>query len=169
MSASRNRLASLLPLAATLVGASCSEGGCVDTPLSPCDPVDPPATPQVSIADVMVTEGDAGGVNAVFTLTLSVASTQTVTVGYATADGTAVAPADYTAATGQVTFSPSQTTRDVSVVVQGDVIDEGASEAFTVALSSPTNSTIGDGSATGTITDDDVAAVPQMSIARTWR
>ena len=111
--------------------------------------------PSASIADVTVTEGDAGTVDAVFTVTLFPMSGQTVTVDYATADGTAAAPGDYTAATGTLTFDPGVTTRDVTVLVQGDVVNEGASETFTVGLSMPTNAAIGDGSATGTITDDD--------------
>ena len=53
--------------------------------------------PTLSINDVSVTEGNSGTVNAVFTVTLSSASSQTVTVTYATANGTATAGSDYTA------------------------------------------------------------------------
>ena len=155
MSARRNRLAHLLPLAVTFLLASCT--GSTEV----CDPNDAlcgdngGGVPQASIADVAVTEGDAGTVDAVFTVTLSATSGQTVTVDYATADGTAVAPGDYTPASGRLTFSSGSRTRTITVLVQGDLIDEVASETFTVALSAPTNATIGDGSATGTITDDD--------------
>src|SRR5262245_10578660 len=55
------------------------------------------AAPTLAINDVTVTEGNSGTVNANFTVRLSAASTQTVTVKYATANGTATAPADYTA------------------------------------------------------------------------
>ena len=51
-----------------------------------------------------VTEVDAGTVTATFTATLSAASGKTVTVDYATSDVTATAPADYTAASGTLTF-----------------------------------------------------------------
>jgi hypothetical protein len=112
-------------------------------------------TPTLSINDVTVTEGDAGTVDASFTVTLSAASGRTVTVQYATANGTAVAPGDYTAiGTTQLTFTPGVTTQPVTVVVQGDQLDE-ADETLNVALSSPNNANITDGTGVGTITDDD--------------
>ncbi|MEQ1856709.1 MAG: Calx-beta domain-containing protein [Longimicrobiales bacterium] len=114
-------------------------------------------TPTLSIGDVTVTEGDAGTVNANFTVTLSAASGQTVTVQYATSNGTATAPADY-AAIGltTLTFTPGVTTQPVTIVVQGDQIDE-ANDTYTVTLSSPSNATLLDGTGLGTITDDDTA------------
>ena len=67
----------------------------------------------VSINDVTVTEGNSGTVNANFTVSLSAASGQTVSVDYATADGTATAPGDYTAAGGNLVFAPGQVTKTV--------------------------------------------------------
>ncbi|MFN8062863.1 MAG: Calx-beta domain-containing protein [Vicinamibacterales bacterium] len=113
---------------------------------------DPP--PAVSIGDATVTEGNAGIVTAAFAVSLSAASSLPVTVTYATAAGTASAGTDYTTATGTLTFNPGVTTQTVNVSVIGDNLDE-ADETFTVALSNPTNATIGDGSGLGTITDDD--------------
>ena len=81
-------------------------------------------TPSLSISDVTVTEGDGGTVDAVFTVTLSAASGQTVTVDYATADQTALSPGDYTATSGTLTFTPGQTTQQITVAVQGDTLDE---------------------------------------------
>ena len=102
-----------------------------------------------------VTEGDAGTVTATFTVTLSAASGKTVTVDYATANGTATAPADYTATSGTLTFTPGQTTKTIDVAVQGDLLNE-ANETFTVTLTNPTNATIATTpSRTGTITDND--------------
>ena len=56
-------------------------------------------------------EGNAGTVNAVFTVTLSAPSGNTVTVDYATADGSAIAPGDYVSVSGTVTFNPGETTK----------------------------------------------------------
>src|SRR5262249_11206599 len=100
---------------------------------------------------------------AVFTVTLSEQSSQTVTVKVATADGTATAPVDYTAVNATLTFMPGQTTQSVSVPIVGDTLHE-ANETFTVNLSNPVNGAIasGGGPATGTTTDDDPA--PSLSI-----
>ena len=111
--------------------------------------------PNLSINDVTVVEGNAGTVNAVFTVTLNTASGQTVSVNYATADGTATQPADYTNTTGSVTFTPGQTTRTITVPVIGEVIPE-ANETYFVNLSGATNATIADNQGIGTITNDDV-------------
>ena len=111
--------------------------------------------PSMSIDDVSVVEGNAGTVNAVFTVTLSAASGQTATVLYATADGTATQPADYTSTSGSLTFTPGQTTRTLTVPVIGDTVPE-ANETFFVNLSGAANATISDNQGVGTITNDDV-------------
>ncbi|MBK5232875.1 MAG: M4 family metallopeptidase [Thermoleophilia bacterium] len=110
--------------------------------------------PTLSIADQSKAEGDAGQSNADLTVTLNPASGSTVTVNYATSDGTATQPGDYTSSSGTVTFNPGQTATTASVPVTGDTIDE-TDETFSVDLSSPTNATIADGHGVGTITDDD--------------
>ena len=110
--------------------------------------------PTLSVNDVTVTEGDTGTVNAVFTVTLAQASGLGVSVDYATANNTAIAPADYTAASGTLTFAAGETTKTVTVLVNGDTLDE-ANETFFVNLSNPSNATIADGQGVGTITDDD--------------
>ena len=115
---------------------------------------DDDGAPSLSVNDVTVTEGNSGTVNAAFTVTLSATSSQTVTVNYATANGTATVGSDYVAASGQVTFQPGQTSRAVTVVVNGDVIDE-PDETFFVNLSNAVNAAIADNQSTGTITDDD--------------
>ncbi|MCI0692430.1 hypothetical protein L0337_10560, partial [candidate division KSB1 bacterium] len=112
------------------------------------------STPSLSINDITVTEGNSGTVNAVFAVTLSAASSQTVTVDYATADGSATAGSDYVAASGQVTFQPGQTSQPVTVVVNGDELNE-PNETFFVNLSNAVNATIGNDQGTGTITNDD--------------
>ena len=104
-----------------------------------------------------VTEGNSGTTNATFTVTLSAASTQTVTVQYSTQNNTATAPADYTAATNQtLTFSPGTTSKPLTIAVVGDTLVE-PDETFFVNLSNPTNATISVAQARGTITNDDSA------------
>ncbi len=116
------------------------------------------APPSISTSNVSVTEGNSGTVNAVVTVTLSAASGQTVTVNYATADGSATAPSDYTAASGSLTFAPGQTSRTITILVNGDTTPE-ANETFTVGLSGATNATIGVATSVVTITNDDVPVV----------
>ena len=99
---------------------------------------DDEGTPTLSIANV--TTSNENPANLTATVTLSAVSSQTVTVGFATANGTATAAADYTAATGTLTFNPGDTTKTLNVAILADTIDE-ENETFTVALSSPTNAT----------------------------
>jgi hypothetical protein len=115
-----------------------------------------PVVPAISVADVSITEGNSGSSNAGFVVSLSAATTQTVTVNYATANGTAAAPGDYTAGSGTLTFAPGSTSQSVTVPVLGDTLDE-ANETFVVNLSSATNATIADTQGLGTITDNDAA------------
>ncbi len=119
--------------------------------------------PTVSINNVSLTEGDTGTSPLTFTVSLSNPSVQTVTVNYATNPGTATA-ADFAAATGTLTFAPGETTKTVTVNVTGDVLHEN-NEAFTVALSAPSNATLSVSNATGTGTIIDNDAVPTLSIA----
>ncbi len=117
-------------------------------------------TPNLSISDVTLNEGNSGPTTFAFTVTLSPASGQTVTVNYATANGTATAGSDYTALPSTpLTFLPTETTKTVNVTVSGDTSVE-PDETFTVNLTgnSP-NSTISDAQGVGTITNDDGALV----------
>ena len=98
---------------------------------------------------------NTSGVLANFVVTLAQPSNQTVTVQYATSNGTATGGDDYVATTGTLTFAPGETSKTISVVVLGDTVAEGA-ESFLVTLSSPTGATVGDGIGTGTITDGTV-------------
>jgi hypothetical protein len=124
--------------------------------------LDNDTTPGLSIGDVSVNEGNAGTVNAVFTVTLSVAASQPVTVNYATANGTATAPADYTARSGTLSIPAGATSATITVVVAGDTWDE-ADDTFSVNLSGPVNAAIVEANGTGTIVDDD--AVPTLTVA----
>ena len=94
-----------------------------------------------------------------FTVSLSPASSDQVTVAYATSGGTATSGTDFTAASGTLTFAANETSKTVSVETTDDSDDE-ENETFTLTLSSPTNATLGDSTATGTINDDDGEVVP---------
>lgn len=85
---------------------------------------------------------------------LSAASGKTVTVKYATANGTATAPADYTAASGTLTFTAGEVSKTINVPVKGETVHE-ANETFKVNLTSPVNATISDGLGAGTILNND--------------
>jgi CSLREA domain-containing protein len=134
-----------------------------------------PTTQDVTIADneteptlsiASTTPGAEPGTDNVFTVTLSGQTTATVTVNYATTDGSAMAGSDYTTTNGTLTFDPNVAdpntdgdanplTQTISVPTLDDVVFEGP-EDFTILLSGETNTTIsGTNSATGTIADDE--------------
>jgi hypothetical protein len=123
--------------------------------------LDDDPSPTLRIDDLSVTEGDSGVVSAAFTVTRGGATAQTITVHYATGNGTAGAPDDYTAASGTLTFAPDEATKTIAVSVNGDGVVE-SSETFTVTLSSPANAAIADAQGVATIVDDD--ATPSVSI-----
>jgi hypothetical protein len=114
--------------------------------------------PTLSVNDVTVTEGNSGSVNAVFTVTLSAASAQTVTVAYATANGTATAGSDYSVRSGTLSFSPGTTTQAISVPVTGDTVVE-PDETFFVILSNPAGATIANPQGQGTILNNDLPRI----------
>lgn len=113
--------------------------------------------PQLFINDVNVTEGDAGLANATFTVNLSQPTTKTVTVQYATANGTGKAGEDYTTASGTLTFNPGDITKAIAIPIIGDTISE-ADETFFVNLSNPTKAIIADAKGKGTILNNDTKA-----------
>ena len=121
------------------------------------------SAPSASIGDVTITEGNTGTLNAVFTVSLSAASNQAVTVNYATADGnawnTATAGTDYQVGSGQVTIPAGQTSATITVPVNGDRLAEN-SETFFLRLTNPTNAFIADGLGIATIVDNE----PRISI-----
>ena len=109
----------------------------------------------ISIADASLTEPDTG-VNGRMKVkvTLASSSTQTITVRFDTANGTAAAGSDYKRKGGTVTFQPGQTSKVVQVVVVGDVAVEG-NETFFVNLTNPVGATILDAQGLYTINNDD--------------
>ena len=124
-----------------------------------------PAQSSLSINDVSQDEGNAGQTAFTFTVSLSPAdATQTVTVNYATANGTSN-PAtggatcdpgvDYITTNGTLTFVPNDTSEQITVQVCGDTTGE-PNETFFVNLSGASNASISDAQGLGTITNDDI-------------
>ena len=118
--------------------------------------------PTLSINDISVNE--AAG-NATFTVTLSAASGQTVTVGYNTSNGTAAAGADFTGTSGTLTFNPGVLTQTITVAITNDLLTE-LSETFNVNLVLPSNATIADNLGVGTIVDNDARPVNTVPAAQ---
>jgi hypothetical protein len=117
--------------------------------------------PVLSVSDTSVPEGNSGATNAAFQVTLSAASASPVSVSYATADGSATAGSDYVASSGSLTLDPGETSANVLVPVNGDVLPEPL-ETFSVTLAGATGATLGDAQATATIVDDDGGAPPLL-------
>ena len=124
--------------------------------------------PVLSVSAPGVDEGNSGSASLAFQITLSEASGQQVTVGYAdSGTGTATSGTDYAALTaGTLTFAAGETSKTVTVSVTGDGTDE-PDETVVLRLSSAVNATLSGGvstlDGTGTITDDDDA--PTVSVA----
>ena len=120
-----------------------------------------PLPPAVSIDDVTQPEGDGPGtVN--LNVTLSKAASTAVHVSYQSLDGTATAPDDYTAASGNLEFLPGETTKTLTINFNGNPIDDG-DRTFSVALAGvdgeepPRFASLADQSATVTLINDDAA------------
>jgi len=118
-------------------------------------------TPTLNIGNATNAEGSYLN----FPVTLSPAATGTVTVNYATSNGTAVAPGDYNTTSGTLNFSAGQTSNTVWVLSVDDTAAE-SNETLTVTLSSPTGATIGTATGTGTINDNDTS-IATLSIGNT--
>jgi Calx-beta domain len=116
----------------------------------------------LSINNITSGEGDSGTTYFTFSVKLSNASAQTVSVTCATANGTAIAGNDYTARAATISFPPGVTSKTFSVAVRGDNVPE-SNETFFVNLSNPVNASIVDKQGEGTIFNDDVAAAVSES------
>ena len=119
----------------------------------------------VAISDAMVTEGDSGTVDAVFTVTRKGNLDGTVTVDYFTGDYDATAGKDFVAQSGTLTFGPGETTKTITIKVKGDLIDE-YDQVFGVYLGA-TGVQITNGNGICTIVDNDppptVTITPKVS------
>jgi ribosomal protein S7 len=126
--------------------------------------VDDDPTPTVAFG-AAASAGAESTTPAVLAVTLSAASGQTVTVRYATANGTATAGGDYGAVAGALVFAPGVTSRTINVPIVDNAIVE-PDESFTVTLTSPVNADLGATTAhTYTVNDEDVAGAIRLSVA----
>ena len=111
-----------------------------------------PGPVAISVADARVEEAD--GAKLVFAVTLDRPRHDTVTVDYATEDGSAAVDDDYTETEGTLTFAAGETSKTVEVAVHDDAHDEGE-ETMVLRLSNPVGARIADGEAVGTIENTD--------------
>lgn len=107
------------------------------------------------ISNARVTEGNSGTKNMNFTLSLSAPSFETVSISFATVDGTARAPSDYTSVSGTKTFAPGQTSKTISVAIKGDTRREPNEQFIVNLFSPPANADVVDSIGVGTIVNND--------------
>lgn len=123
-------------------------------------------TPEMAVADVEVEENHPEGMEhpstAIFVVTLSNPAQQPVTADYATADGTALAGADYLPISGVLTIPPGSVTGNVSVNIVDDGLDEN-DETFFMNFTNVVGAKLVDGQGQATILDDD--PLPALSVA----
>ena len=114
--------------------------------------------PSITINDISAIEGNSGTKSFVFNVTLSNRSFQPIAVTATTADNTAAAGSDYVARSATVNIPAGQLSAAFGVTVNGDTQSE-PSETFFVSLTNPLNASVSRSQATGTIVDDDPAAL----------
>ena len=120
--------------------------------------------PALSIQDAAIREGNSGSKNLTFTVSLSQASPQSISVNFATVSPTsqghtATPNFDYTPTSGTLTIAAGQLTGQINVPIIGDTLDEN-SETFVVNLSNAMGATLLDGQGIGTIEQDDTSTAP---------
>lgn len=120
------------------------------------------AVPVISIADLALSEGNAGTTPFTFVVQLSNPSENPVSVDYNVTPGTATAGTDYTpVVAGTLVIPAGAPSGTITVNVIGETLFE-PDETFFVNLSNPSGATLPDNQAQGTILNDD--AVPTISI-----
>ncbi len=131
------------------------------------DSLVPAVVPTISLLDATPVQVGNAATQALFTVNLSAASTNTVTMFYGTGDGTATAASGaYTPTCGTLTFSPGQTSETISVPVAGMNAPGLPNQAFFIAVGNPVNGTIARQLAMATIVDAATtsAVVPTISL-----
>jgi hypothetical protein len=113
--------------------------------------------PRISISDVTKKEGKKNQTTQfIFTVTLSAAYDQPVTMSFRTVNGTATSGSgDYVARVGTLTFAPGETTKTITITVKGDSKRE-ANESFYLDLfGNSSNALFTKNRGIGTILNDD--------------
>lgn len=119
-------------------------------------------TCQITINDpAAITEGTGSNPTVTFTVSLSHASTQPITLNWTTTNGSATAPADYGAGAGTLSIGANSTSTVITRTVVGDTLDED-NEDFHIDLSAASAGSISDARGSVTINDDD--ATPTLSV-----
>ena len=113
-----------------------------------------PNVPSITVADIVVPEGNAGRSDAIFTVRLSKPTISAVSVQFETVDGTAQHGNDFEGGAGTLVIPAGATSGRIAVAIKGDIVRE-ATESFVLRLSGAVNATIADPEATATITNDD--------------
>ncbi|HSE37255.1 MAG TPA: Calx-beta domain-containing protein, partial [Blastocatellia bacterium] len=152
--------ATLLANGKILVAGGCNFSGFNCSPFNSAELFEQDLSPSISISDSTVTEGNSGTVNVTFQVNLSAPSSQPVSVTFSTGNRTANAGTDFVGTSGTLTFDPGETTKTITVVVDGNDTLE-LNKSFVVNLTSATNAFIADGQGVGTIVNDD-GPLPQM-------
>jgi Ca2+-binding RTX toxin-like protein len=111
----------------------------------------------LTVSDAAVVEGDNGTVQLVYTVSIVGSVNAPVSVAYATSNGTATAGTDYAAAGGTLNFAVGETSKQVTVTVNADQLNE-LDETVNLTLSNASGIAIGDATGQGTILNDDASA-----------
>jgi alpha-tubulin suppressor-like RCC1 family protein len=146
----------------TIVLGDPSNGVQLDRSQATVTITDDDAAPSVSVRPASVDEGNTSLTDVPVKVRLSAASGKPVTVAFATADGSAVSPADYAPASGRLVIAAGELEGIVHVAVRGDRVVE-PDEALSVGLSSPENAVLVEASAALSIGDDDALALSVAS------
>lgn len=117
--------------------------------------IDDDATPEFSVSDVLINEGDKGNKEVRIPVTLKQAYVSPVRVFCSTVDGTAIAGVDYAKTSGTLVFNPGETSKMLATTIRGDFLSEG-DESFSIELSNA-EGMITDSQGAVTILDNDAS------------
>ena len=120
-------------------------------------PGETPGTPEAVTAGIYSSTVVENADDLEFVVSLESASTETVSLDYATSDATAVAGTDYLATNGTLQFAPGEVRKFIPVaVLDNDAAPSGTSKNMRLVLSNPQNAVLNVNTGTGTIIDGDV-------------